>query len=917
MGEIGSVTSLLSRGHSAMAPELLAVLNPSPEDRNRSELIKNADFGLPSVASWRQAPTVGSALTGHRIVSNHFLLNVNDVAGPIYHYHVHIYRVDRDNATVIRSVDCAVEDDPQVNTTLLRKLSTDVMHWGAGITYDGRSALFSSTQLHGDNDTETKEFISEVVPLVKTDGTDSTKRYLITLTFIEKVVMPSTTNPTEWGRLAPQTVLRALDTPILMSARWEQQVDDPSWLLVGSKAFPRNGQMSQINESYVALRGYYAALKTCMAGLVLVCDMSVSCFLTGGPMLEVMCHAGGFNNVRDMADTAYQRRGFPSQVIAKINDIIKGTRIILTHLKQRRKAKCLGPPANSEDSRFEDSSGKRLTVAEYFEAQYKKLKYPELPTINVGSAKKPILFPPEVVMVPHGQCRAQRMTGDMTASMIRYAAVRPNDRQSFITGTESIVHVVRNDPIAAAFGVGHVSQAPIVTPATLLPPARIRYGNGAEVDPVLAGSWNLNRNKFVTPPPNAGPDGKYMYGVMIVSDREPQNWREPVDRFVQDLERDARDCGLQLRSGGSTMSSSSLPDEMAAKLSMMMKHGARIVIVMLVTDAYNALKLEADRIGLPTQCLRWKNVERPPRGYHSNVMLKINTKLGGCNHTLVSRLPRDAPREAVFQDPPVSLCWVMDKPCMLVGIDVSHAEPGSNRESTAAVVGSMNGQASQYVAHISTQAARTEMVTQLTDAMMCLMSTFKKNNNVMPEHIVVFRDGVSDGQFEQVLQTEVRAVRDAMELSGYTEDHIKLAYVICQKGHHTRLVYEDSSEFINLCPGVVLDSSGGPSSITSSKFNEFYLNSHVSIQGTSKPCKYALLYDSIGIKMAELELLTYWSTYLYARCNRSVSIATPAYYAHWACRRAKNLAVAGASNNDLQNISQIWAEGRKASMFFI
>ena len=54
-----------------------------------------------------------------------------------------------------------------------------------------------------------------------------------------------------------------------------------------------------------------------------------------------------------------------------------------------------------------------------------------------------------------------------------------------------------------------------------------------------------------------------------------------------------------------------------------------------------------------------------------------------------------------------------------------------------------------------------------------------------------------------------------------------------------------------------------------------------------KPVKYTLVYDDIGVKVAELELLTYWSTYLYSRCNRSVSYATPAYYAYWAAKRGK------------------------------
>lgn len=147
----------------------------------------------------------------------------------------------------------------------------------------------------------------------------------------------------------------------------------------------------------------------------------------------------------------------------------------------------------------------------------------------------------------------------------------------------------------------------------------------------------------------------------------------------------------------------------------------------------------------------------------------------------------------------------------------------------------------------------------------------------------------------------------------------KISIVICQKRHNTRLVYEQTDGTrINICPGVCVDATGGDRSICSAVFNEFYLNSHTAIQGTAKPCKYSLIYDEIGFRISELELLTYWTCYLYARCNKSVSYATPAYYAHWASRRAKYLFAAGASDPDMQHISQTWsAPGMYSSMFFI
>jgi len=145
--------------------------------------------------------------------------------------------------------------------------------------------------------------------------------------------------------------------------------------------------------------------------------------------------------------------------------------------------------------------------------------------------------------------------------------------------------------------------------------------------------------------------------------------------------------------------------------------------------------------------------------------------------------------------------------------------------------------------------------------------------------------------------------------------------LICQKGHHTHLFYEKTigdgkSTFINPCPGLVVDCRGGQDSITSAELNEFYLNSHVAIQGTAKPCKYTLVYDSIRLKLSEMELLSYWLCSLYSRCNKSVSYCTPAYYAHWASKRANTLLAAGASSRDLAEISSKWA-GELSPMFFI
>jgi eukaryotic translation initiation factor 2C len=249
-----------------------------------------------------------------------------------------------------------------------------------------------------------------------------------------------------------------------------------------------------------------------------------------------------------------------------------------------------------------------------------------------------------------------------------------------------------------------------------------------------------------------------------------------------------------------------------------------------------------------------------------------------------------------------------------VGVDVSHPEPGSTRESIAAVVGSMNRSASQYAACISAQASREEEVSDLTTLMVELFEAFKKNNGgQMPAHVIVYRDGVSTGQFDAVRWREVPAVKEAVELLGYPADTVKITYLICSKGHKCRFGYRSNSggDLINGCPGLCINEQSG---LTSTVWNEFYIQHHAAIQGTAKTTRYSLLYDEIGLTGEQLEVLTHWICHLYSRCNMAVSKATPAAYAHLAALRARKLLQAGATPQDLRKISRTWSQREDASL---
>ena len=63
--------------------------------------------------------------------------------------------------------------------------------------------------------------------------------------------------------------------------------------------------------------------------------------------------------------------------------------------------------------------------------------------------------------------------------------------------------------------------------------------------------------------------------------------------------------------------------------------------------------------------------------------------------------------------------------------------------------------------------------------------------------------------------------------------------------------------------------------------------SHCGLLGTSKPSHYSVLLDEAKLGPDQLQATTYHLAYIYARSTRSVSIASPAYYAHHVCTRAR------------------------------
>jgi len=258
--------------------------------------------------------------------------------------------------------------------------------------------------------------------------------------------------------------------------------------------------------------------------------------------------------------------------------------------------------------------------------------------------------------------------------------------------------------------------------------------------------------------------------------------------------------------------------------------------------------------------------------------LKINSKLGGTNQ-IISRIfvKRVLP-------------FMLD-PILYIGADVTHVTPGDKVQehpSIAAVVGSLDLLASVYKVKVSLQYGGQvfEVVKDLQRMVRELLMEFHQyNRGSKPNRIVYFRDGVSEGQFEEVTQKELTAIQRACK-SLDVNYQPNITFIVAQKRHNTRLFTQNERDGVgkskNIPPGTVVDTE-----ITHPTEMSYFLCSHEGIQGTSKPTKYHVLSDDSNFNADQLQMMTYFLCHLYARCERSVSYPAPTYYAHLAAFRGR------------------------------
>ena len=515
----------------------------------------------------------------------------------------------------------------------------------------------------------------------------------------------------------------------------------------------------------------------------------------------------------------------------------------------------------------------QVTVANYFRQKYSRnLQYPELPLAKMTKGDQTYI-PMELCRIAENQRYGFKLSEKQTTEMIKFAVTLPERRWKDI---EYGIDMFKwgQDKYLAKYGlkVAGNGSAPSKVTAKLLPPPKVRFGAGEAV-PNLTGRWDLRGKRLLEP----NPQPLQSWGVCVVPDRrtgvDPAQAKQFLQNFIRIYEghggkvsrkdpviiqgvRDAAKCVEMLWTQAGNQSKA--PPQL-------------LVFIVPTKDSefYGRLKKSADcRYGVVSQVLQATHVLKNQGQYCSNVALKVNAKLGGVTARAVG-----IRGEAGF----------IKVPTMYVGADVSHPAPGTDGASIAAITVSFDRRGLKYAGLVQTNGSRVEMITKdnwesvfglLCDRWMQVLGGGKA-----PQHLIYFRDGVSEGQYAHVIKQEVRDIRETIKQKD-PNTNVKFTVLTCTKRHHVRFFPEQGDRNKNPNPGTLVQDG-----CTAPFEYDFYLCAHSAIKGTARPVHYFVLLDEMNMAQDDLQNMIYEASYQYVRSTTPVSLFPAIYYAHLAAAR--------------------------------
>ncbi|GBB83836.1 hypothetical protein RclHR1_01050010 [Rhizophagus clarus] len=846
----------------------------SEETNDPPPILKRKDYGFGK--------------DGRNIVvkANFFEVNTISKFEEFFKYNIEINSTDNIEKEVESEVKRERSDyEKNIRRKVLKKISLkkfqDII-----FAYDGGSTLYTTKNLEFNelNDAKPIEIVVEELQNTKYDVTISRSDAVIKLTQLKEYIKGE---KFKWDFFSDEAF------NVLNSLIHKIGAESQSYTQSGKSSI-YNKELKKIIKGGIELwPGWFSAVRPGQGSLFINVNPTFSAFYQSSNLDDFLlqCFQPKYRNLPNEFNNFEMKR---------INKVLRGLLVRLQHLEpmqpERRIRKLL---TTKQAARFKYKPKKdsnETPLGGYFndkkEKYYKDNNQPRKSTkffVELMSNEDiKIAWPIEFCKIIEGQRYSNRkLTGTQQGEIILAAKRRPSLNESeTIKGAKEILQL-QNDPI----GIGMKVLPNLTTvDARVLESTDIKYA-GKTMKPIN-GQWNLKNMRFV----ESGERLEFWHVISFEQNRwMPEN--EAIN-FIENLARQCEQQGMNIAKVTRNMPAfqylqyrghESVKKAYNDAVKKLNRPPQMILFIIpgekspINTELYETIKRVMDTdVGCLSQCVSVdsKRNFRSPQ-YCANLSMKMNLKLGGVN----SNLPEE------------NLRLPNGDEVLFLGADVTHPKDKTGR-SICAVVGSLDNQAARYVTKYRDQErSGREEILKIDEMIKEILEEYceyqqkkkniKKNEIVLPLSIIMYRDGVSESQFERVLKFELPKIKEACDKfrQGYKP---KVIFSVVGKRHHTRIYPinpqngNEADRNGNCLVGTVVDKK-----ITHPTLNDFYLQSHYANQGTARPSHYTILHDDIKLTVDQFQSLSNTLCYNFQRATSSVSIPSPTYYAHVACTRAK------------------------------
>ncbi|KAK2460802.1 hypothetical protein APHAL10511_007272 [Amanita phalloides] len=877
------------------AARTTAKVDPRLEDNSQDELVK-------AMKSWSLdekkrellplRPGFGEKGRNIHLRSNYFPVVIPDA--PIFEYDVSISsaKSNKIGARVKRRVFKLAEESAQWSQHGLKD----------NVAHDHIAKVLAAKELPNSTSIEVEYYDEE-----ENGPPPNTEKYTVTLEKTRALQLQDLVSYTAGQRQYKEFDIAPLLSALNIILSSHATSTEGKGVMVGRNKFffPNTSMVWELGGGLQAFRGFYSSVRPTHYQLMVNVNVCTTAFYKAGNMANAMLEF-------ERASKGANPKDF----------VKKGLRIRVIHLNRYKTVNTLNNSSASQYVFETPEYPNGISVEDFYRKKHKiTLRYPGLPLVDasIQGKKMKVLFPPELCEILPNQAFLGKLTDTHTSNMIEIAAQPPNANATAIVdqGLKLLGFAGTSSP-RDKFGVT-IKPEMTVVPGRILDRPRIEYGRYSSTPPIdERASWNLRGVKFTS--------GRKLdnWAVLVIHDGSPDEFQlqDPALKVtITAFTKTCQDSGMQGMTPPQYLEVT-LPEfdkhdplrENAIEIIRRKMDKLKLnLVLILLADGNKHIYAGIKRLFDTILDIGYKIKNNKGQvQYFANVALKINAKLGGVNHKLDKNNN--------------NMTWFAQQPTMLVGIDVTHPGKGTVKgtPSIAAVVANWDAHFVQFPASMELQKSKQEMVQALDGMMIERLKLYKGKNKKLPERILIYRDGVSEGQYHLVMEEEFPKIRAAFESFNTPQKRYqpKLTIVICGKRHHTRFYPTASADAdpkkSNPLPGTVVDRG-----VTSVYHFDFFLQAHGGLQGSTKPTHYFVVHDTIGFNADQIQGLTNAICYTFARATKAVSLAAPAYYADLACERGRcyihrllhghsNSGVTSRSNDDeevMKEAAQLWNNG--------